>query len=130
MQKLISVLIHIKLFLMKLWCFKKEYLIREPKKIWTKIFDNKWNYRSDAKEWISKLKIAIWIDWKNTIEEVNEISSKTQEFIKKYPLSDFKNLIFKQCIEHPFISNTWVFFNEYKDIKREVESLGKNFPSE
>ena len=69
------------------------------------IFDNKWNYRSDAKEWISKLKIAIWIDWKNTIEEVNEISSKTQEFIKKYPLSDFKNLIFKQCIEHPFISS-------------------------
>lgn len=94
------------------------------------IFDNKWNYRSDAKEWISKLKIAIWIDWKNTIEEVNEISSKTQEFIKKYPLSDFKNLIFKQCIEHPFISNTWVFFNEYKDIKREVESLGKNLPPE
>lgn len=105
-------------------------IIEEYKLFMKDIFDEKWNYKQSAGDSIKALSRAIWIDGMTNKEDLEKVKKRVSEFIKEYPLDTFVDKVHYATVKHPFISKTWIVFNEYGNIKKKVKELGTFLPPE
>ena len=82
------------------------------------IFDEKWVKKTIWKDTIKQITESLWLK-DNIIPVVNstEKQKEVDEFLKEYDndILKFKRTVYIQCVEHPFITNTWIFLNDYKN---------------
>lgn len=58
------------------------------------------------------------------------MNEDAQNFMEKYPISQFKQTLYEDAIKHPIVTGTWVMYNEFRNIKNQVKKLGKSLPPE
>lgn len=89
------------------------------------IFDeNTKQYKTEASKEIIKLRYALSDGKESNKRTIDNLEKDAEAFKKNYPIQVFTQKVFDDAVKHPFISKTWVIFNEYKNLKKQVASFG------